>query len=307
MDDNIQKKACCPDNKHKSKLCLGRFAEVEKHPCFSNSAHDKCGRLHIPSSPSCNIQCRFCRRDFNREEIRPGVSRGLVAPEKAVELVRRALIVCPEITVVGIAGPGDTLATDHALRTFEAIHHIWPKLINCMSTNGLNLPGKAERLAAAGVRTLTVTVNAVDPEIQKKIIAGIVYEGQHIKGREAAEILIARQLAGIKEASATGLIVKVNTVLIPGVNATHVGEIAAAVAKAGAQLMNIIPLLPQADFSTLPPPNAMELEAAFAAASAEIDVFRHCKRCRADAVGIPGGRDFGDVLYEQREDTFSHG
>lgn len=39
-----------------------------------------------------------------------------------------------------------------------------------------------------------------------------------------------------------------------------------------------------------------------------IDVFRHCKHCRADACGIPGSNeDLADMLYEQRVETFSHG
>lgn len=302
------RKGCCPGEGRGQGVCLGRPDVTENHPCFSASAHNRCGRIHIPASPECNIRCRFCKRDFNPTDIRPGVSRGLVAPEKAVELIRRALLVCPEITVVGIAGPGDTLATDHALRTFEAIHQVWPELINCMSTNGLELPGQVGRIVAAGVRTLTVTVNAVDPGIQKEIISGIVCEGRFFAGIEAAELLISRQLAGIREAAAAGLAVKVNTVLVPGVNSAHIGGIAMAAAAAGARLMNIIPLLPQADFTGIPAPSAEELAAAFAEAGKYIDVFRHCKRCRADAVGIPGaGADFADALYEQRQETFSHG
>ena len=56
----------------------------------------------------------------------------------------------------------------------------------------------------------------------------------------------------------------------------------------------------------------MERERAILKASKYIDVFRHCQRCRADAVGIPGGEDFGDRIYLDmqrlsRKDTFSHG
>jgi nitrogen fixation protein NifB len=47
------------------------------------------------------------------------------------------LKLCPEITVVGIAGPGDPLATTHALETFKLIHNRYPQLIKCLSTNGL--------------------------------------------------------------------------------------------------------------------------------------------------------------------------
>lgn len=284
-----------------------RLELVEQHPCFSTSAHRKCGRMHIPCSPACNIQCRFCKRDFNKTDVRPGVARGLVAPENAVSLVRRALIICPEITVVGIAGPGDTLCTDHALRTFELLHEAFPQLINCLSTNGLSLPGKGERLMKAAVKTITVTVNAVDPDIQKQIISHIVYEKRLLSGREAAEILIRNQLAGIRELSELGAIVKVNVVLIPGINDFHVSEIARTAADAGAHLLNVIPLLPSAEFENRSAPTSEQLEAAYAAAEPYIDVFRHCKRCRADAVGIPGVSDISAQLYDREMETFSHG
>lgn len=106
--------------------CLGnvtvneRFAHIaNRHPCFSGKANAAYGRIHLPVSPVCNIQCRFCKRTFNKTEQRPGVSAGLVKPLDAVNLVRKALRLCPGITVAGIAGPGDTRATSHALETFS--------------------------------------------------------------------------------------------------------------------------------------------------------------------------------------------
>lgn len=91
---------------------------IKQHPCFNGEAHFKYGRIHLPVSPDCNIQCRFCKRGFNKWEQRPGVSQSLLSPEAAVDMVAKALEKCPELTVAGIAGPGDTLATDHALEVF---------------------------------------------------------------------------------------------------------------------------------------------------------------------------------------------
>ncbi|MDR2530464.1 MAG: radical SAM protein, partial [Oscillospiraceae bacterium] len=189
---------------------------VDNHPCFSEQAHNKSGRLHLPVSPACNIQCRFCNRQQNGYEQRPGVASGLICPEEAVDTVRRALQLCPEITVVGIAGPGDTLATPHALEAFRLVHAEFPNLILCLSTNGLALRGKANALWDAGVRTITVTVNAVDRAILPRVVSWIKDDGD----------LIAAQLQGIRDCSAVGMIVKVNTVLIPGVNDAHIAEIA---------------------------------------------------------------------------------
>ena len=181
-----------------------------------------------------------------------------------------------------------------------------------MSTNGLLLAEKAQEVIDVGIDSLRVTVNAVDPQIEAQLNDGIYWHGQHITGVEAAEILIEQQLKGIKLVSDAGITLKVNTVLVPDINADHIETIAKTVAEAGASIYNIIPLIPQHKLKDSREPDCMERERAILRASKYIDVFRHCQRCRADAVGIPGGEDFGDRIYLDlqrlsRKDTFSHG
>lgn len=280
------------------------------HPCFAAGRASDKGRIHLPVCPACNIQCRFCERKFCDDEVRPGVASQLLAPEEATDAVRRARELCPELTVVGIAGPGDTLATPHALETFRQIGDSFPDMIKCMSTNGLLLPEKADELIAVGVGALTVTVNAVDPDIQARICAGIVYHGQAYTGSEAAAILIQNQLAGIRRVAEQGMTVKVNTVLIPGINDDHIATVARTVAKAGAKLYNIIPLIPQHELADCPAPTCAQIEQARAQARPYIRVFEHCQRCRADAVGRLGGTDYAGQVFVRpvrAETTFSHG
>ena len=289
---------------------MDKFQELElRHPCFSKKAHFNKGRIHLPVSPICNIQCKFCKRGFNKFEERPGVTRKILKPEESVEIVRKALELCPEISVVGIAGPGDTLATDDAVNTFAAIGKEFPELISCLSTNGLELYNKAEAIANAGVKTLTVTVNSVNPKTQKDIISYINVNGKKVIGEEAARILIDAQLRGIKKISELGVVVKINTVLIPGLNDGEIEEIAKATADRGASIINIIPLIPQNEFSDHRRPTCEEIEKARSDAEKYLKVFKHCKHCRADACGIPGkGVDISKLLYDiQVEETFSHG
>lgn len=280
----------------------------ENHPCFGYARNK--GRIHLPVCPACNIECNFCDRKINNYENRPGVTAELLSPEEAADALDRALELCPEIAVAGIAGPGDTLATDGAVKTFRLIAKRHPEILKCMSTNGLLLNERAEELIELGIDTLTVTVNAVDPAIQAKIISGIVYHGKRYEGEEAAKILIENQLAGIRKMAAAGVTVKVNTVLIVELNRDHIPTIAKTVAEAGAAMYNIIPLIPQHQFKDFRVPTCPEIDGARREAEAYIDVFRHCQRCRADAVGIPGQKDFGDQIYLKRLDpkeTFSHG
>jgi nitrogen fixation protein NifB len=284
------------------------FNEMENlHPCIGR-VNNK-GRIHLPVCPGCNMFCKFCDRKIDGgAEQRPGMSRELVKPEDAPGRVAEALRLCPEIAVVGIAGPGDSLATDHACKTFRAIGERFPGLIRCMSTNGLLLPEKIRDVTDAGVNMLTVTVNAVDPVILAGLNDGIAYHGELLTGEEAGLILIKNQLEGIRLAADAGIIVKVNTVLVPGINGNHIAAVARAVMRRGASICNIIPLIPQQGLSHLSAPSCAEIERARNEAGRYMPVFRHCEHCRADAVGMLGGKDLGDRVYRARvRETFSHG
>lgn len=212
------------------------------HPCFGGHRNNV-GRIHLPVNPGCNIACRFCDRVISDVENRPGVTSKVLAPEESIEVLEKALKLCPEITVAGIAGPGDTLATDYALQTFRLIKEKFPDLIKCMSTNGLLLYEKADEVIDVGIDSLTVTVNAVDPQIEAKLNKYIVYHGKRYEGVEAAEILIENQIKGIKKVASAGITVKVNTVLVPGINDDHIETVAQTVKEAGASIYNIIPLI----------------------------------------------------------------
>ena len=279
------------------------------HPCFGGHKNNV-GRIHLPVSPGCNIACRFCDRVINDTENRPGVTSKVITPEESIEILGKALEVCPEITVAGIAGPGDTLASDYALETFRRVKEKFPDLIKCMSTNGLLLYERADEVIDVGIDSLTVTVNAVDPEIEAKLNKYIIYHGKRYDGIEGAEILIENQLKGIKKISDAGITIKVNTVLVPDINGEHIEEIAKTVKQAGASIYNIIPLIPQFELSDQKAPTCPQIDEARTKASKYIDVFRHCQHCRADAVGVPGKSEFGDRIYQRRlnvKETFSHG
>lgn len=303
----------CPAHAMRLAATKPAFPALEgRHPCFSTTAegHARAARLHLPVSPGCNIDCAFCVRDFNRRDQRPGVATRLLTPDEAVDIVARALILCPTISVIGIAGPGDPLASPHALDTFARVRARWPELVLCLSTNGLMLPERIDEIADVGVATLTVTVNAVDPDIQAQITPKIAWQRRRLNGTAAAERLIANQLEGIARAAALGLTIKINTVLIPTVNEDHIGTIAQRCAAAGASLINIIPLIPQHGFAHLPAPGLMKRYVARSDAEQHLRVFTHCQRCRADACGVPGQKDYAPELYGDglaAEPTFSHG
>ena len=296
------------------------FSELTReHPCFGSHAA-RTGRIHLPVCPGCNIACRFCQRSLNYEENRPGVTGRVLKPEEACQIVEKALEISPDIKVAGIAGPGDTLASDNAFKTFELIDQRFPGLIKCMSTNGLLLNERADEVIAAGIDSLTVTVNAVDPQILVQLNDYVVWHGKKLEGIEGAKILIQNQLEGIKKIAEAGITVKVNTVLVPRINGNHIAAIAQAVAEAGADKYNIIPLIPTAKLKDEPAPNCAQIEEARRAAGEYIEIFLHCNHCRADAAGVPGKSEISKELYKgfgagaeagtgapAFEENFSHG
>lgn len=285
---------------------------LKTHPCFSEEAHLKYGRIHLPVSPSCNIQCAFCKRGIHKSERVPGCTNRILSPDEALAILGKALELCPEIRVAGVAGPGDTLATDHAFLTFMLIKEYYPHILRCLSTNGLLLRDKIEDIKRAEINSITVTINSITPEIQNEINEFIIYNNQIIRGIEAQKILIDAQLEGIRRAAQeTDATIKINTVLIPGLNEKEIGGIAKAASEAGAVIHNIIPLIPQQKMADKPKPNCDELYSARMASAAYLDVFHHCKHCRADAAGVMGkNHDISALLYGENrpaQDVFSHG
>jgi nitrogen fixation protein NifB len=262
---------------------------IKVHPCFSEEAHHLFGRVHLPIAPACNIQCRYCVRKFDcANESRPGITSRVLTPDEAVERTRALVERSDRLSVVGIAGPGDPLANAPTYVTLRQINWEYPDLTLCISTNGLLLPDRLEQLISSGVRSLTVTINAVAPETAENVYSWVVYRGRRYEGREAAELLLTNQWRGLEMAIDAGLIVKVNTVFIPGVNDHEIPLIAERAGKLGVDIMNILPLIPQAEFAHMTRPSHAEITRLREQCRPFIKQMTHCKQCRADACGILG-------------------
>ena len=196
-----------------------------------------------------------------------------------------------------IIGPTTGLANEETFETFRLVKQEFPHLMLCMSTNGLLLPESIDRLYELGLHSLTVTINAVDPEVGARIYRHVIYHGKHYTGLEGARILIANQFEGLKRAGELGLTIKVNSVLVPGVNDAQIPLIAARVKELGAFVMNIMPIIPQSDFADIVPPSEERLAEIRKANEGIIGQFAHCKQCRADAIGLIG-KDMNMTIAE---------
>jgi nitrogen fixation protein NifB len=259
------------------------------HPCFGGDRH-KYGRLHLAVAPACNIQCAFCVRKHDCvAESRPGVTSKVLTPRQALQRVRLVMEdpkLREVIRVVGIAGPGDPLANEATFETFRLVRQAFPDLLTCLSSNGLLLPERFQDLLGFGLHSLTVTINAMDPAVGARIYSDIRLGGKHLEGVAGARVLVTNQLEGAGLAVRHGIVTKVNTVLIPGVNEDQIPLIARAARSLGATVMNIMPLIPQGAFAAIPPPSEAHLRQVRDATSLVMPQFRHCSQCRADAIGL---------------------
>lgn len=118
-----------------------------------------------------------------------------------------------------------------------------PDVSLCLSTNGLTLYRHVDEIMELGIRHVTITINAIDPEVGQAIYPWVFDEGVRYEGREAAELLIRRQLLGLEMLAKLGILVKVNSIMIPGVNDHHLTAVSARVKELGATLHNVTPLI----------------------------------------------------------------
>jgi MoaA/NifB/PqqE/SkfB family radical SAM enzyme len=193
-----------------------------------------------------------------------------------------------KIDVAGIAGPGDALAEfDNARETFTLIREADSGVTFCLSTNGLLLPRHARDLAELGVSHVTVTVNAASPAEGRRVYRHVRYDGKNYTGAEGAAILLENQYEGISRLAELGIVTKVNIVMLKGINDGIIPKIAAKVKEAGADMTNIMQLIPVrgAIFEHIPMVSNAELNEARKTCEAILPQMYHCRQCRADAAG----------------------
>ena len=283
--------------------------KVKNHPCYSEEAHHHFARMHVAVAPACNIQCNYCNRKFDcSNESRPGVVSQKLTPDQAVKKVLAVASEIPQMTVLGIAGPGDALASPQkTFETFRQLQEKAPDIRLCLSTNGLMLPDYVDEICKYNIDHVTITINMIDPAVGEKIYPWIFYNHKRVYGREAAQILTERQMLGLEMLTARGVLTKVNSVLIPGINDQHLIEVNQAVKARGAFLHNIMPLISEAEHGTVfgltgqRGPSAQELKEVQDACMGGANLMRHCRQCRADAVGLLGEDRSNEFTLEKVE------
>jgi len=260
--------------------------------------------MHLPVAPACNIQCNYCNRKYDcANESRPGVVSELLTPEQALLKAQTVAKTIPQLSVIGIAGPGDPLANPvRTFKTLKLIREAMPDIKLCLSTNGLTLIDHIDDLLKYGVDHVTVTINTIDEVVGAQIYKWIYLDGKRYTGVEGARILIDRQIQGVIALTKAGILTKINSVLIPGINDQYLPELSETLKQNNVFLHNIMPLISKPEHGThfgltgQREPLESELDAVRELAGANVSQMKHCQQCRADAIGL---------LKEDRSDEFN--
>ncbi|WP_372752724.1 NifB/NifX family molybdenum-iron cluster-binding protein [Mariniflexile sp.] len=265
------------------------------HPCFDKEAKLKYARIHIPVAPQCNVQCGYCNRKYDCvNESRPGVTSSVLKPFQALNYMRAISQKIKNVSTIGIAGPGDAFAEpEKTLESIRLIKNEFPDRIFCLSSNGLNILPYVDEIATLNVTHVTLTINSFRLETLEKIYNWARFNKKMYRGIEAAKLMLSQQGEALKALVAKGIVVKVNTVIIPGVNDTEIEEVAKIVSELGASTMNCIPLIPTegSDMADFEKPTGEMVRNIVRSIHKYIKPMTHCARCRADAAGMLGKDD----------------
>ena len=164
--------------------------------------------LRISVTDRCNFRCVYCMpKEVFGHEYRFLDRRELLTFEELERLAR--VFVAEGVEKIRITG-GEPLLRRDLERLIACLAALGVDLT--LTTNGSLLPKKAQTLADAGLRRITVSLDSLDDEA--------------FRAMNDVDFPVRRVLDGIDAAAAAGLPVKVNAVIKRGVNEHAILELA---------------------------------------------------------------------------------
>ena len=279
--------------------------DLSNHPCFNAKVRGKFGRVHLPVAPRCNIQCNYCDRKYDCvNESRPGVTSAVLTPRQAMTYLDFVLEKVENISVVGIAGPGDPFANpEETMETLRLVREKYPEMILCLATNGLGIRPYIDELAQIDVSHVTITLNAIDPEIGAEIYSFVRYGKRTLSPKAGVKILLEKQLEAIAKLKDKGVTTKVNTIILPGINEDHIEAVAKKMGELKVDILNCVPFYSNkgSAFANLDEPPKETVKKIREKAAQYIPQMYHCARCRADAIGILGEENNAELVEKLKE------
>ena len=229
-----------------------------KHFCASDRRSS--GRVHLPVAPKALARVRF-----SPEKTLPRA----LSPDQAINWLDYLVSQGERLQVINISGPGDPLATPELTgQILGLVRGKYPGVSLCLTTLGLGAAGLARQLAEPGLAHVSILLDAVDPEVAGKIFAWIRPGAKTLPLKEACELLVEEQAAGISALCEQGIKVLAKTTIYPGVNTEHISQIAQKAAGLGVSAMKLFPFQAKDDEHPRPAWEALPEELSHAARQA---------------------------------------
>ena len=155
--------------------------------------------LRVSLTDRCNLRCQYCMPAEGLDWL---PRADVLTDEEILRLIRIG-VTRLGITTVRLTG-GEPLLRQDLEWLIAAIADLDPAPDIALTTNGIGLADRAAALASAGLKRINISLDTLDPETFKRIT-------RRPRLRDV--------LAGVEASVAAGLLpVKINTVLLRGVN-----------------------------------------------------------------------------------------
>jgi len=162
--------------------------------------------LRLSVTDRCDLRCSYCMPE---EGVAKLGHHDILSYEELFLLAEAAVALGVEkVRVTG----GEPLVRKGILDFLQRLSGLSGLRELVLTTNGMQLAGLAEPLRQAGVQRLNVSLDSLRPEV----FARITRRGE-----------LSRVLAGIEAAKAAGLPLKINMVVMRGINDDELAEFAA--------------------------------------------------------------------------------
>ncbi|WP_457563215.1 GTP 3',8-cyclase MoaA [Caminibacter pacificus] len=153
--------------------------------------------IRVSVTSRCNFRCLYCMPN-TPFEWEP--HENILSYEEMFEFLR--LAIDEGVKKIRLTG-GEPLLRKDIDVFVKMLHDYKPELDLALTTNGYYLKEYAKRLKKAGLKRVNVSLDSLKPEVAAKI---------------AQKDVLNKVIEGILEAKKEGLLVKLNTVVMKGIN-----------------------------------------------------------------------------------------
>lgn len=170
----------------------------------------KINYLRLSVTDRCNMRCRYC---MPADGVAKLCHEDILSYEALLRVARAAVdLGIEKIRVTG----GEPLVRKGVVDFMAQLAGIPGLKQLVLTTNGLCLEEMAEKLRSAGVQRLNISLDSLQPEVFARITRG----GD-----------LARVLAGIAAADRAGFPIKINMVVMRGINDAEIVDVASLALK----------------------------------------------------------------------------